>query len=78
MRRAAFALLLGLLAFAALFAWRLWSPRQHPPAADDLADLLDSLPHVASVEGDVRGGPSASSSTCATGTSSPVMPSTRT
>src|SRR5262249_28919653 len=46
-----------LLAFAALFAWRLWSPRQHPPADDDLARLLDGLPHVASVEGDVTGRP---------------------
>ena len=46
-----------LLAFAALFAWRLYSPRQHPPASDDLARLLDDLPHVATVEGDVKGRP---------------------
>ena len=46
-----------LLAFAALFARRLWSPRQHPPADDDLARLLDGLPHVASVEGDAKGRP---------------------
>ena len=46
-----------LLAATALFAWRLWSPRQHPPADDDLADLIDNLPHVATVEGDVKGRP---------------------
>src|SRR5262249_6788450 len=38
-------------------AWRLWSPRRSPPADDDLARLLDGLPHVASVEGDVTGRP---------------------
>src|SRR5262249_55166126 len=37
--------------------WRLWSPRRHPPASDDLARLLDDLPHVASVEGDTKGRP---------------------
>src|SRR5262249_56080107 len=46
-----------LLSAVALFAWRLWSPRQHPPADDDLSDLLDDLPHVASVEGEAKGRP---------------------
>jgi hypothetical protein len=45
-----------LLAAVALFAWRLYSPRRQPPP-DDLAGLLDDLPHVASVEGDVKGEP---------------------
>src|SRR5262249_23707166 len=45
-----------LLAAVALLAWRVWSPRQHPPA-EDRPDALAGLPHVASVEGDVKGRP---------------------
>src|SRR5262249_25650458 len=44
-----------LLSAVALFAGRLCSPRQPPPADDDLSDLLDDLPHVASVEGEAKG-----------------------